>query len=125
MQACSSGASLFLECKPAPRVQACSSRASLLLACKPVPRVQACSSGASLLLGCKPVPRVKLSNMADLKALAKEFAALLGDDQTFIEIYKRATSEKFGFLYITMGSANKLFSSYKSEFRLKARSEEK
>ena len=40
--------------------------------------------------------------MADLKALAKEFAALLGDDQTFIEIYKRATSEKFGFLYITV-----------------------
>ncbi len=39
--------------------------------------------------------------MADLKALAKEFAALLGDDQTFIEIYKRATSEKFGFLCIT------------------------
>ena len=83
-------------------MQACSSRASLFLACKPVPRVQACSSGASLLLGCKPVPRVKLSNMADLKALAKEFAALLGDDQTFIEIYKRATSEKFGFLYITV-----------------------
>ena len=45
----------------------------------------------------------KLSNMADLKALAEEFAALLGDEQTFIEIYKRATAEKFGFLYITMG----------------------
>ena len=40
----------------------------------------------------------------DLKALAEEFAALLGDEQTFIEIYRRATAEKFGFLYITMGS---------------------
>ena len=53
------------------------------------------------------------------KALAEEFAALLGDEQTFIEIYKRATAEKFGFLYITMGSEPKFFSSYKNEFRLK------
>ena len=41
----------------------------------------------------------ELSNMADLKALAEEFAALLGDEKIFIEIYKRATAEKFGFLY--------------------------
>lgn len=57
--------------------------------------------------------------MADLKALAEEFAALLGDEQTFIEIYKRATAARFGFLYITMGSEPKFFSSYRSEFRLK------
>ena len=61
----------------------------------------------------------KLSNMADLKALAEEFAALLGDEQTFIEIYRRATAEKFGFLYCTLGSDPKFYSSYKSEFRLK------
>ena len=67
----------------------------------------------------------KLSNMADMKALAEEFAGLLGDEATFIEIYKRATAEKFGFLYITMGSDPKFFSSYKSEFRLKDREEEK
>ena len=54
-----------------------------------------------------------------MKALAEEFAALLGDEQTFIEIYKRATTEKFGFLYITLGSEPKFFSSYKSEFRIK------
>ena len=60
----------------------------------------------------------KLSNMADLHALAEEFAALLGAEQTFIAIYKRATAEKFGFLYITMGSEPKFFRSYKSEFRL-------
>ena len=57
--------------------------------------------------------------MADLKTLAEEFAALLGDEQTFIEIYRRATAEKFGFLYITMGSEPKFFSNYKSEFELK------
>lgn len=70
----------------------------------------------------------KLSNMADMKALAKEFAGLSGDEQTFIEIYKRDTAEKFGLLYITMGSEPQLFSSYKSEFRLKdaeTRGEEK
>ena len=61
----------------------------------------------------------KLPNMADLKALAEEFAALLGDEQTFIELYRRATAQKFGFLYITMGSEPKFFSSYRSEFRLK------
>ena len=57
--------------------------------------------------------------MADLKALAEEFAALLGDEQTFIELYRRAAAEKFGFFYITMGSEPKFFSSYKSEFKLK------
>ena len=61
----------------------------------------------------------KLSNMADLKALAEEFAALLGDEHTFIEIYKRATADKFGCLYITMGSEPKSFSSYRWEFKLK------
>ena len=63
--------------------------------------------------------------MADLKALAEEFAALLGDEQTFIEIYRRATAEKFGFLYCSIGSDPKFFNSYKSEFRLRDRDEEK
>ena len=60
----------------------------------------------------------KLSNMADLKALAEEFAALLGDESIFIDIYKRATAEKFGFLFITLGTEPKFFSSYKSEFHV-------
>ena len=51
--------------------------------------------------------------------VVREIAALLGDEQTFIEIYKRATAEQFGFLYITMGSDPKFFSSYRSEFKLK------
>lgn len=54
-----------------------------------------------------------------MKALAEEFATLLGDEQNFIEIYKRATAQKIGFLYITMGSDPKFFSSYRSEFRIK------
>ncbi len=67
----------------------------------------------------------KLSNMADLKTLAEEFAALLGDESTFIELYRRATAERFGFLYITMAPEPKFFRSYKSEFRLKDRDEDK
>ena len=44
----------------------------------------------------------------------------------FTELLHRATAEKFGFFYVTLGSEPKFFSSYKSEFRLKEnRSEEK
>ena len=50
--------------------------------------------------------------MADLEVLAREFAALLGDELTLVKLYQRATAEKFGFLYITVDS--ELCSSYKS-----------
>ena len=59
-----------------------------------------------------------MASAEDLRALAEEFAALLGEEATFIEIYKWATTEKFEFLYITMASDPKFFSSYKSEFRM-------
>ena len=61
----------------------------------------------------------KLSNTADRKALSEEFWKLLGDESIFTELLHRATAEKFGFLYVTLGSDPKFFSSYKSEFRLK------
>ena len=68
----------------------------------------------------------KLSNTADRKALSEEFGELLGDESIFTELLHRATAAKFGFLYVTLGSEPKFFSSYKSEFRLKEnRSEEK
>ena len=60
----------------------------------------------------------KLSNTADRKALAEEFGELLGDESVFTELLHRATAERFGFLYVTLGSEPKFFSSYKSEFRL-------
>ena len=61
----------------------------------------------------------KLSNTADRRALSEEFGKLLGDESIFTELLHRATAEKFGFLYVTLGSEPKFFSSYKSEFRLK------
>ena len=60
----------------------------------------------------------KLSNTADRRALGEEFGELLGDESIFTELLHRATAEKFGFLYVTLGSDPKFFSSYKSEFKL-------
>ncbi len=60
----------------------------------------------------------KLSNTADRRALSEEFGELLGDESVFTELLHRATAEKFGFLYVTLGSDPKFFSSYKSEFKL-------
>ena len=61
----------------------------------------------------------KLSNTADRKALSEEFGELLGDESISTELLHRATAEKFGFLYVTLGSEPKFFSSYRSEFKLK------
>ena len=60
----------------------------------------------------------KLSNTADRKALSEEFGELLGDEALFTEFLRRATAEPFGFLYITLGTQPKFFSSYKSELML-------
>ena len=60
----------------------------------------------------------KWKSLNMLEAQISSFEESFEDEQTFIEIYKRATAEKFGFLYITMGSDPKFFSSYRSEFRL-------
>ena len=63
----------------------------------------------------------KLSNTADRKALAEEFGELLGDESVFTELLHRATAERFGFLYVTLGSEPRFFSSYRSEFKLHPR----
>ena len=62
----------------------------------------------------------KLSNTADRKALSEEFGELLGDESIFTELLHRATAEKFGFLYVTLGSEPRFFSSYRSEFKVAA-----
>ena len=51
--------------------------------------------------------------------LSEEFGELLCDESIFTELLHRATAEKFGFLYVTLGSEPKFFSSYRSEFKLK------
>ena len=61
----------------------------------------------------------KLSNTADRKALTEELGELLGDESIFTDLLHRATAERFGFLYVTLGSEPKFFRSYKSEFKVK------
>jgi hypothetical protein len=60
----------------------------------------------------------KLNSAKDLEAIAEEFSAVVGGVDTFIEIYKRATAKKYGFLFITTGAEPRFFSSYDSEFKI-------
>ena len=62
----------------------------------------------------------KLNSQKDLEALAEEFSAVTGGPNNFIEIYKRATAKKFGFLYIVTGAEPRFYSSYDSEFKIRA-----
>lgn len=59
----------------------------------------------------------KLNNQKDLEALAEEFSAITGGPENFIHIYKRATAEKYGFLYVTTGAEPRFYSSFNSEFK--------
>ena len=62
-----------------------------------------------------------LNSWKDLEAIAEEFAAVTGGPDNFIEIYKRATTaKKYGFLFITTGADPRFYSSYDSEFKIRA-----
>ena len=60
----------------------------------------------------------KINSQKDLEALAEEFSAITGGKSNFEAIYRRATQERFGFLYITTGAEPRFYSSFKSEFRI-------
>ena len=62
----------------------------------------------------------KLNSQKDLEALAEEFSAVTGGPDNFIEIYKRATAKRYGFLFITTGADPRFYSSYDSEFKIRA-----
>lgn len=62
----------------------------------------------------------RLNSQKDLEALAEEFSAVTGGPDSFVEIYRRATAKRFGFLFITTGADPRFFSSYNSEFRIRA-----
>ena len=61
----------------------------------------------------------KLNSQKDLEALAEEFSAAVGGKDNFVEMYKRATAKKYGFLFIVTGAEPRFYSSYNTEFRLK------
>ena len=61
----------------------------------------------------------KLNNQKDLEAIAEEFSASTGGVDNFITMYHKATSKKYGFLFITTGADPKFYSSYNSEFKVR------
>ncbi len=66
----------------------------------------------------------RLNSQKDLEALAEEFSAVTGGPDNFIEIYKRATAKRYGFLFITTGADPRFFSSYDSEFKIRSLEDE-
>ena len=65
----------------------------------------------------------KLNSQKDLEALAEEFSAITNGPDNFEAIYKRATTPKFGFLYITTGAEPRFYSSFNSEFKFNEQEE--
>ena len=62
----------------------------------------------------------KLRNYADLEAFLEEFAAL-ADKKTVEKIYRMATDEPYGFLYVKLGSKSinaMFYASLKKQFKL-------
>ena len=66
----------------------------------------------------------RLNSQKDLEALAEEFSAVTGGPDAFYEIYKRATSKRYSFLFITTGADPRFFNSYNSEFKIKSLEDE-
>ena len=60
----------------------------------------------------------KLNSQKDLEALSEEFAASTGGVDNFVDMYKRATAKKYGFLFIVTGAEPRFYSSYDSEFKI-------
>ena len=60
----------------------------------------------------------KLNSQKDLEALAEEFSASTGGVDNFVEMYKRATAKKYGFLFIVTGAEPRFYSSYDTEFKV-------
>ena len=66
----------------------------------------------------------KLNSSKDLEALAEEFSEVCNGVDNFIAIYREATKKPYGFLFITLGSTPRFFSSYTHEFKITDQEEE-
>ena len=65
----------------------------------------------------------RLNNTKDLEALSEEFGQATGGVDNFIEMYKRATAKRYGFLFIVTGAEPRFYSSYETEFKVKQEEE--
>ena len=66
----------------------------------------------------------ELNNTKDLEALSEEFGQATGGVDNFIEMYKRATAKRYGFLFIVTGAEPRFYSSYDTELKVKHQEEE-
>ncbi len=60
----------------------------------------------------------KLTSAGNLDALAENFSEVCGGKENFVAIYRAATKNKFGFLFITMGTKPRFCNGYTSESRI-------
>ena len=60
----------------------------------------------------------RLNSSQDLEKLAENFAEVTHGKENFVAIYRQATKKPYGFLFITMGSTPRFYSSYNSEFKI-------
>jgi len=60
----------------------------------------------------------RLNSSKDLEALAEEFSEVCGGKENFVAIYRAATRNKFGFLFITMGAKPRFYNGYSSEYKI-------
>jgi len=65
-----------------------------------------------------------LNSTKDLEALKEEFGEVTQGPDNFVEIYRRSTSKKWGFLMIATGATPRFYSSYDFEFKIKALADE-
>jgi len=66
----------------------------------------------------------RLNSTKDLEALKEEFGEVTQGPDNFVEIYRRSTSKKWGFLMIATGATPRFYSSYDFEFKIKALADE-
>ena len=60
----------------------------------------------------------RLNSSQDLEKLAENFAEVTHGKDNFIAIYREATKKPYGFLFVTMSSTPRFYSSYRSEFKI-------
>jgi hypothetical protein len=66
----------------------------------------------------------KLNSTKDLDALKEEYGEVTDGEKNFVAMYRKATSKKFGFLFITTGASPRFFSSFNAEFKVRQESDD-
>jgi hypothetical protein len=79
---------------------------------------------SAIRVNCHSLWIGRITSSLERKALAEEFGAAAGSDETFLTLLKKATTPDFGFLYVVFGTRVRFFNSYKSEFLIRDEDDE-